>query len=269
MSDKIICEPFNDIPFVDSNLVALAKDIQSAIPNLSYKPCDISTYNMPDEFKQGVCFGLKIYHADDPNTQIGEIGKHRYDGKYTITNRNIDDGRYGYGGMGQMKQSIHAKNIVKIAKKTLAPITIFQHIESCKRNYEQAVQSLRNKWSWEVNQKTNGAFNLAYEDMLYLHSTGYTPKSPTFKNAMEYLVTNREQIDKYHDYKPVTYFVWVKANEVQYIKDGTKDVVKLANKDDLPEDIKGKMFVLDITDGKDFVEGVGLRENESSYWVME
>jgi len=267
-------EVFNYVSFcgakcVDSRLVLLAQDIQDALPDIVFKPTSPHTYNIPEETKpEGIYFSLEIYDSSDLNAQIGELGVERYNNKYAITNRNIQDGRNSYSRLGQTKSSIHAKNILKIAKKTLAPITLQQHMTGLKSTYENAVQSLRNKWSWDVNRKTEGAFKLAYKDMLYLHDTGYHPQDEKFRECMNYLAQNRESIDKYHDYNPATCFVWVKPNEVQYMKTGEKTPTIVANKNDLNDDIKGKMFVLDITDHKNFVEDVGLKENDSTYWVI-
>jgi hypothetical protein len=267
-------EVFNYVSFcgakcVDSRLVLLAQDIQTALPDIVFKPTSPHTYNIPEETKpEGIYYQLEIYNSNDPDIQIGELSVERYTGKHTITNRNIQDGRNSYSRLGQTKSSIHAKNILKVAKKTLCPITLQQHMAGVKSTYENAIQSLRNKWSWDVNRKTDGAFKLAYKDMLYLHDSGYNPQDERFRECMNYLAKNRESIDKYHDYNPTTYFVWVKPNEVQYMKTGEKTPTIVANKNDLNDDIKGKMFVLDITDHKNFVEDVGLKENESTYWVI-
>jgi len=266
--DTIKYEAFGGVKFVDSRLIQLANDIQNALPNLIYKATSCHQYLVPDECKpDGIYRALEIYDCNDPNIQIGEISLD-LNNRYSICNRNIDNGRNSYSKLGQIKSSIHAKNILKIAKNTLVPITLKQHMDSVRQTYEVAVQSLRNKWSWDVNRKTDGAFKLAYKDMLYLHDQGYQPQDARFRDCMNYLAQNRENIDKYHDYNPKTCFIWIKPNQVQYIKSGDTDPTIVASKDDLHDDIKGKMFVLDITDQKDFVEDVGLKENESTYWVI-
>jgi hypothetical protein len=40
------------------------------------------------------------------------------------------------------------------------------------------------------------------------------------------------------------------------------------NKDALPEENKGKLFVLDIGDKQSFVEDIGLKENDGAYWII-
>ena len=98
----------------------------------------------------------------------------------------------------------------------------------------------------------------------------YTPKNAKFKQMMEYVMQNKEKIDKYMNYNPDHYFVLVKDNEVQYRLNHLKGDTpyKVPSKDALPDDIKGKLFVLDITDNLSFVEDVGLKENDGAYWII-
>jgi hypothetical protein len=263
-------EPFADCKWVDAKLIAIANDIQKAIPEVQFKQGELYTYNIPEECKPvGVTQSLDVYFEDDPNNRIGVLGIDRYNDKYFITNRNIPDGRRRYGrGEGETKESKHAKNIINIAKKTLKPLNILQVMDGCKRDFEQNINSIRTKWSWEVNRKTDDAFKVAYEDMIHLKSIGYEPRSPKFKNAMEYLYENRANIDKYSNYDPQYYFVWLKPNCVEFITRGENVSKRVASLNDLPEQIRGKMFVLDISDEKQFIEDVGRKENKTAYWVM-
>ena len=86
----------------------------------------------------------------------------------------------------------------------------------------------------------------------------------------QYVADNQEDIKKYLNYDPDHYFVLVKDNEVQYRLNTTKgeQPFKVPSKDALPDDIKGKLFVLDITDKQQFVEDIGLKENDGAYWII-
>ena len=37
---------------------------------------------------------------------------------------------------------------------------------------------------------------------------------------------------------------------------------------DLPEDLRGKLFVLDVTDKGQFIEDVGMKQETGIYWVL-
>jgi len=272
MSDEVkaIYMPFENCKWLDTRLITLANEIKTAIPQVQFKQGDVNTYNIPDECKpNGVTQSLDIFFDDEPNNRIGVIGFDKWNNKLWITNRNIPDGRDQYGrGEGQTKQSKHLKNVVNVAKKTLKPLTIKQVMESVKRDFEANINHLRNEWSWNVNRATDDAFKVAYEDMIHLKSIGYVPRTQKFAKAMDYLYDNRANIDKYSRYDPDFYFVWVKPNTVEYIARGSAESKQVASLNDLPEDIKGKIFVLDISDEKQFIEDVGRKENKTAYWVM-
>jgi len=270
MKEEAIYIPFQDIPHVDSLLVELANNIQKAIPNVVFNQGEVERYNIPIECEWvGVTTSLDVYFDDSLNKRVSVIGRQKFDGKFWIVNRNVESSRRYYGrGEGQLKSSIHAKNILATAKKTIHPLTIFQVIDEVKSNFEGAVANIRNKWSWQVNRQTDSAFDLAYEDMIHLHSIGYAPKTQKFASAMNYLAENKAEIDKYSRYDPDYSFVWVKPNSVEYIKKGSKEPQILASLNELPEDIRGKMFVLDISNEKEFVEDIGLRQDSVSYWVI-
>ena len=262
--------PFQDIPHVDSLLVELANNIQKALVGVLFKQGEVQHHNVPPECQlDGVTTSLSVYLEDCPSNRVAVIGRQKHDGKFWIVNRNISSSRRYYGeGEGKLKSSVHAKNILQTAKKTITPLTVFQIIGDIESNFTGAITNIRNKWSWIVNRKTDCAFDLAYEDMLYLHSTGYVPRTQKFANAMKYLAENKVEIDKFSCYDPQYYFVWVKPNSVEYVKKDSKEPKKLASLNDLPEDIRGKMFVLDISNEKEFIEDIGMKQDLTSYWVL-
>ena len=272
MSDdlKVTYAHYAGEQFVDTRLIDLCEAMLKDNPSLVYKGGDNKmNYNIPEECKpHGVFHKLNIYDITDPHQIIGQVEVEKYGKKYSISNKNINDGRRDYYGLGQYKQSINVKNIIKIAKKTLKPLTIFQVIETHRRDFEQEIQGLRNQWGWGVDNKTNHAFSLGYEDMIYLHESGYKPKCEKFSQAMEYLAKHKENIDRYANYNPEYCFVWIKPNSVEWVAKDSKEPNVVASLNDLPEHIRGKMFVLDITDEEEFIEDVGLKNSKSCYWVM-
>jgi hypothetical protein len=256
-----------------STLVDLANSITKVMPHIVFKTDSMQTYYIDqDKYPKGICSSFEVFVQHDLNTVIGEIGVSGdfNKPKYSICNINIDNGRYTYGHHGQGKQSIHLKNIVKVAKNTLKPFSFDQIASRSKRNFEQGIGEIQNKWYWEVRNKTNDSYDMYKDDLEHLQSIGYQPKNPKLKEIMQYLTENKENLDKYYKYNPPHYFVLVKDDQVQYrLNLADKDpCITVPSKDDLPEDIKGKLFVLDITDKTTFVEEVGLKENDGAYWII-
>ena len=276
MSDYIIpVEQFNGVDTV-KHLVDLCNEIAKAVPDISFKTRTMDKWGFDTQkHTQGVCTSINIYHNTDINNHVGVIEVSNFyrestKPKYGITSINIEDGRQTYGGEGAYKYSIHIKNIVRIAKKVIKPFTFDQIANRHQREFKNIIDNIGNTMRWELRQRTCDGYEHLMDDFEHLFYTGYTPKNAKFKQMMEYIMANKPKIDKYLNYDPDHYFVLVKDSEVQYrlntAKGGTPNIV--LSKDSLPDEIKGKLFVLDITDGKDFVEDVGLKENDGAYWII-
>ena len=275
--NKIETVKFNGVDAV-AGLVDLANAISKVMPDISFKQQNMNTWGVVKElYPNGVCDGFYAFHSTDLNNHIGIIEIANYynntethRAKYGITSINIDDGRNTYGGEGAFKYSVHSKNIVRVAKKAFKPFTFDQIAERAKKKFTNEVDSLGNSMRWELRQKTCDGFEHLIDDWENLYHMGYEPKNAKFKQMMEYVMANKAKIDKYHNYDPNHYFVLVKDSEVQYRLNTAKGELPLVvpNKDALPDDIKGKLFVLDITDKQSFVEDIGLKENDGAYWII-
>ena len=278
MTNKIETVKFDGKDTVEF-LSNIMNDITKAMPDISFKPKNINTWGVvKEEYPDGVCDAVSAFHSSDLNNHIGIIevsnywnNNDRHKPKYGITSINIEDGRNTYGGEGAFKYSIHSKNIVRVAKKVFKPFTFDQIASRNYREFKNNIDSLGNNMRWELRQRTFDGINHLIDDIEHLYHSGYQPKNDKFKQAIEYVMTNKEKIDKYLDYNPNYYFVLVKDNEVQYrLNSGKKNEPPfiVPSKDALPDDIKGKLFVLDISDKSNFVEDIGLKENDGAYWII-
>jgi len=266
---------YNDVDTVDY-LIDLANQISKAVPDISFKHGTIENWGVDlEKHPQGVCQSLKVFHAEDLNNHIGVIEVSNYyretdKPKYGISSINIQDGRQTYNENGQHKYSINIKNIVRVAKKVLKPFTFDQIADRHKREFERNVDALRNTMNWNLRQNVCDGYRHLIDDIENLYHLDYKPKDTKFKQMIEYVMANKKDIDKYLDYKPPHYFVLVKNDLVQYklMEHNQAQPFTIKSKDELPDDIKGKLFVLDITDKQDFVEDVGLKQNDGAYWII-
>ena len=272
MTDKINSTKINNIDTLDS-LIELRDMIAKVVPEIAFKPDGIQKWGLDkDKYPNGLCVSFSVFHDTDLNNAIGSIESTYYGDKpkYGITSINITSGRNSYGIHGQHKYSIHPKNIVREAKKAFKPFTFDQIADRCRQQFGNQISSLSNGLRWELRQNICDGYEHLIDDFENLYHLGYASKNEKFKEMMQYVINNKEKIDKYQDYNPDHYFVLVKDNEVQYRLNSTKGVnpIILPNKDALPDEIKGKLFVLDITDNQSFVEDVGLKENDGAYWII-
>jgi hypothetical protein len=278
MTDKKIeTVKFNGVDTV-AGLVDLANAISKVVPNISFKQHNMNTWGVVKEtYPDGVCDSFYAFHSTDLNNHIGLIEIANYynntethRAKYGITSINIDDGRNTYGGEGSFKYSIHSKNIVRVAKKVFKPFTFDQIADRARRKFRQEVDLIGSRATWDLRNNTCSDIDIFQDDLMELFYLGHNFKNKKIANMVAYLAKNQEHIKKYLNYNPDHYFVLVKDSEVQYRLNSARgeQPYKVPNKDALPDDIKGKLFVLDITDKQDFVEDIGLKENDGAYWII-
>jgi len=277
MTNKIQTVKFDGKDTVEF-LSNIMNDITKVMPDISFKPHNINTWGVvKEEYPNGVCDSVFAFHSSDLNNHIGILEVSNYYNnsethkpKYGITSINIADGRHTYGGEGAYKYSIHSKNIVRVAKKAFKPFTFDQIADRARRKFSQEIDSIGSRATWELRNNTCHDIDIFQDDLLELHYLGIKFKNPKIAKMAQYVADNQEDIKKYLNYDPDHYFVLVKDNEVQYRLNSTKgeQPFKVPSKDALPDDIKGKLFVLDITDKQEFVEDIGLKENDGAYWII-
>ena len=211
---------------------------------------------------------LDVAYPSEPDNRVGLIG---WDSQqYIVSSRLIENGRYSHwsGNEHRSKKSKHMKNIVREAIKFLLPVG-FNEIwneshDKFQRSLASKTQQIRNSI---VNRTRVEPANLIKE-FLHMQATGYTPITQDFKETLAFILEKRAEIEKYVNYKPTTYMVWVKGNEIQYSNDETETPTTVDSLDKVPEDIRGKMFVLDVSEVNNFIEDVGMKTQEKQYWVI-
>lgn len=210
---------------------------------------------------------LFVYDVSDPEKPIGSIGFDT-DEKYWVRSRLIQNEKYGRwnSSQHQSKYSKHMKNIVKEAVKSLKPLS---YEEVCEENEGGILRAIDMR-SRQVMAKSNNHCRLDFPEffaeLLHMHNTGYTPTNPKTSDAIRYAVENREELQKYYNYKPKKCMIWVRPNSVVYEID--KVVKQVNTTSELPEELRGKLFVLDVTDKGQFVEDVGMKQDTGIYWVL-
>jgi hypothetical protein len=212
---------------------------------------------------------LEVFDSTNLKTAIGIIGID--DNNYFVVSPNIKDGRHYWSGsfQGQRKQSKHMKNMVKVGVNNLKTLTFDQAMSECEITFHRNIQSKMWDYNSRIGQATGGVLNLDFkEDMLALFKQGYEPKSPNFKNIMTYIANNLDYLEKYKDYNPKSVGIWVCSDRVEY-KVRNEDEIKIVpTKQDLPQDILGKICLMDISEPRQFDESLGYKHSDAEYWVI-
>jgi hypothetical protein len=83
---------------------------------------------------------------------------------------------------------------------------------------------------------------------------------------MAYVVETKESYERNQSYSPERGFVWIKPDCVVY--QHGKEEITVPNTDALPEDVRGKLFVLMVSDKERFVDEVGMKADDNKFWVI-
>jgi|GEM_PF-4791499 len=260
--------------FLDGNVAVQVLDLMEAIklknPLLTFQLGGNRTSFFDDATPPNrieVKMSLKVFHTSDPEAEIGSIG-YDTDEKYWVRSRLIQNEKYGHWNRSQFesKFSKHMKNIVKEAGKHLKPLS-YEEIKAEKEGgVDRAITARGNQTVSRTNQKVRMNFTDIFPELLHMHNIGYTPATPKMAEAIAYAIENKEEIEKYYDYKPKKVMIWVRPNNVVYEID--KVLNQVNSTAELPEELRGKLFVLDVTDKGQFVEDVGIKQDTGIYWVL-
>lgn len=255
---------------VCKEVLELMHEIKKKNPMLQFTPGSNRTTFFDDATPPNrveVKMSMVVSEVNDPSKPIGSIG-YDTDEKYWVRSRLIRNEKYGRWNthQHQSKSSKHMKNIVKEAMKTLKPLSY----EEVREENEGSVNSMCNGFHNNIQGKINSNMRVDFTDMfpelLHMHNIGYTPSTPKMAQAIAYAVEHKEEVEKYYNYKPKKCMIWVRPNSVVYEID--KELKQVNTTAELPEELRGKLFVLDVTDKGQFIEDVGVKQDTGIYWVL-
>ena len=67
-----------------------------------------------------------------------------------------------------------------------------------------------------------------------MYGQGYAPITKEFQETLTFVLDKQAEIEKYMDYKPTTYMVWVKGNSIEYSDKMTNEPATVDSMDKLP-----------------------------------
>ena len=252
-----------------TKVLDLMDEIKKKNPMLSFKVGSNRLYvSSPDGTgRVEIKTSLFVFDTNDPDKQIGGIGFDS-DDKYFVRSRLIRNEKFGRWNTAQhqSKSSKHLKNIVKEATKYLKPLSYEEVVAENEGGMDRVFNSLHNTIQGKINSNMRLDFTDMFPELLHMHNIGYTPTTPRMAQAIAYAVEHKEEVQKYYNYKPKKCMIWVRPNSVVWEIDNATCTVPSVN--ELPENLRGKLFVLDVTDKGQFVEDVGMKQDTGIYWVL-
>lgn len=221
---------------------------------------------------------IEVFTDEDSHKSIGSIGIDHID-EYCVTSRLIENNKYSAwsGSSHNTKKSKHMNVAVKTATKFLKPVSANEVFNEYHDKFFKQLKAKKSKLNSGLESLLGGIGTTArLTEIKNMMELGYTPKTPEFKKVVEYIRDNQAEMEAQANYNPPYTMVRIKDNgEAEYCSgDGVAQkefitVPKVPSKDKLPEEILGKMAVLDITEVGTFIEDVGVRSALNVYWVIQ
>lgn len=270
----LFCE---DVPVETQEVIDFWQEIKRKMPELMVVCGTWRSMKTAPNLKPIATFaGLDVAHIKNPTEVIGAVGYHRYEEKFVVESRLIANAKYAYWNSDHRTQkSKHMSKLFKTAKNVLVPKQIHEVYKDNKDGFLQNIASIRNNAIDGLRDYVNRINMYDWrQELLNMERVGYVPQMPAIKKALDYVVTTKEEFEHNSTYSPPTGFVWIKPDGVVYQKfldshakqDG--EPVEVSSTDELPESIRQKMFVLMIGEENRFIEEVGMKVNDSKFWVI-
>ena len=217
--------------------------------------------------------GFGLAFAQAPDIVVGGIFLDRDDGdSYGVDAPSIVNERYAsHNRKHHMKKSKDFKKAMKVAA---------QHIKS------RGFSSLRTEYEHEVLQNISAkiqspALNTLrnalgvtlpdmFDELRHMIRAGYTPTTVKMREAMALVEAEGEALERTRKYNPRKVFVWLNTDKALYSFDGNDEGVPVVanTMEELPEDIRNKVAVLQISPVGSTIIDVGLKIDDTKYWVF-
>lgn len=204
---------------------------------------------------------------------------------YMVKSRNIENAKYDeYREQNSMYMSKDIDKIVTLAKKHLRPYAPYEII---KRASGKVADNLNTIVYKSRNDARNSAGKLINDNVVtelkHLLDTGYNFLDSSVRDVVVDAVTKYELHKSLKDKKVAGKYVIV-SNQlgVQMFDVFPYDDATYSPSDDwrgengmryraeeVPDDIMGKVAVLAMTQAEDYIEGVGNRIGETTFWLQD
>ena len=291
----------NGVP-VEKELIAFAEGVQKAMPKVKFYPNTFAFKNVPINDENGVyqttrsmrvCDEMFVYMDDFP-FDLGRIGwadnavKGNGDYSYSVYSRKISNAKYAtHRDQHYMIMTKDMGKAVKNACKHLVPYTTRELAQAfydpIHEKVSRVLEHVKQKMYRSTNEITNN--NMAIlQEIQFLKKQGVEFTTPEFRDLAgkvdqiiaDYAEQEKRKVSAFFvRFRQVGDSTYADLQEVFDVRDirwdakmnttGAQAVTYPVN--ELPQDIAGQIAVLNILEDDGYVANVGMKIDDSTYWV--
>jgi len=209
------------------------------------------------------------------------------DKKFVVCARHISNGKYNdHNEQHYMKMSVNMSVALRVAKAHLTKYTTPEIERTFRKTIRDLVHNKRsvivNKISRLINNLGLSAYNSAkdrvFAELRHLVKAGHNFSDPTFGADVVHLLEEQRLLSSLGDTIPMDFIhiyptPWETRADILHISDArshysahTQNETQTWVADELPESIMGKVAVMQMCADKQYVEDVGYRINEHTFY---
>lgn len=282
-------------------LMEFATGVQKAMPKVKFYPNTLTFMNVPINDENGVyqttksmrvCDEFFVYMDEFPfdigRIGYGDNGVKSGDSSYSVYSRKISNAKYAvHRDQHHMVMTTDVAKAVKNASKHLSPFTTRELAQAF---YEPMHHNVSRVYEQVKIKMMNGARGIVDNRMAILQEVQFLAKqgveftTPEFRELagnVDQLIADYNEQDKrnvsafFVRFKKVGDETYADLQEVLNVREirwdarmNTKDTQALTyHVNEIPQDIAGQIAVLNILEDDGYVAGVGMKLDETTFWV--
>lgn len=292
---------FNDVP-VEKELMEFVQGVQKAMPKVKFYPNTFEYKNVPINDENGVyqttksirvCDEMFVYMDDFPfdigriswcDNSVGKSGENTY----AVYSRKIQNAKYAtLRDQHFMIMSKDMDKSVKNARKYFLPYTTRELAQAFYEPLHEKVSRVLDKVKGSLYDGAREIVNnrmAILQEVAFLKKQGVEFTTPEFRDLagrVEQLIADYAEQDKrkvsalFVRFKQVGDETYADTQEVFDVREVRWDVKMNTTGassgsypvNELSPDIAGQIAVLNILENDGYVAGVGMKIDESTYWV--
>lgn len=216
---------------------------------------------------------LSVAYKDCPTVRVGRIGLQLNDAKqieYVVESDRIMNEKYASYSEGyRIKTTKKFANGVKNALQYLKPKSFTEVLASTGVELERAIANMKEPAQNKLYEASRMQRGDILQELQYMVAAGYQPATESFRKSLNILREQGAELQAMDNYKPRKCFVWAKTDKVEYRYEGDNEPTVVFNLQDVPENIRDKIAVLQINEGsKTALMDVGFKIDNDKYWVF-
>lgn len=277
-------EPANDY---DGKLVDglwLCKECANIVAELRKKHPDLKIgANRDARTWSGMLSDVVVYREGEPyalgRIGHGDVGIGTTDYKYYVLSRKLRKSRGGWGRwQNYVKASVEMKNVLKYAKEGLVPYTpaevanmsVDEFTKSIR--YERNIANATSTGAWR--QVTSSLGDELRDELCEMVAEGYQFKNHKITGSILAYIDAKAKQKEVDAKRLDAYFMIVGGDKTTVIeyegleKDTKAKAYNEVNTQDIPFDLQLKIASLQVATPMNYVEDLGMRVSDTTFWVQ-